>query len=170
MGDNYCELVQTAHKNVKQEREAKHSINHRRFHFICIGDHVSLCAMCSHNEAAIRWNRSMEDIYWRNFILSYTCTPPPTSSGDDVSSEVTNCMHVCTIHRCYDDYHMQDPELSSDNKCWYNNEQLPFDDNLYSGVSSIGIELQHGTKCNFKLNYRADGKNYKKTAECTGEG
>ena len=109
----------------------------------------------------------MENINWRNFILSYTCTPPPTSSGDDVSSEVSVCMHAWTMHRCYDDdYHMQ--ELS--NTCWSDNERFPFDDNVYSGVSSIGIELQHGTKCNFKLDYRADGKFYRKTAGCTGEG
>ena len=103
-------------------------------------------------------------------MLLYECTPPPTSN----SSEVTNCMHACTIRwltqMLYDDdYHMQ--KLSSDdNICWQNNDRFPFDNNIYSGVSSIGIELQHGTNCTFTLLYRGDDKYYKKTAGCTGEG
>ena len=73
------------------------------------------------------------------------------------------------LHRCYDDdYHMQ--KLSGDdNICWENNGRFPFNNNIYSGVSSIGIELPHGTKCNFTLIYRANKKNYQKTAVCTGE-
>lgn len=56
------------------------------------------------------------------------------------------------------------------NICWSQNEEHPYENSLYSDVSSIGIHLEHGTKCDFTLEYRAEGKNYRITDGCTGEG
>ena len=37
--------------------------------------HVSLCAMCSDSQAAVRWNMSEQsNIVWRSVGLKYQCT------------------------------------------------------------------------------------------------
>jgi hypothetical protein len=39
-----------------------------------LSQYVSLCAMCSHNEAAVRWNRTVGDhLEYYNFYIRYGC-------------------------------------------------------------------------------------------------
>jgi hypothetical protein len=100
------------------------------------GDVVSLCAMCSHNEAAVRWNRSMStNIQWKNFILKYECTTPQetesSSSGDSITPQTVLA--------------------SNGNGCWNLDPLTP---SKHSDVSSVGLELRNGTICNFSLEYR----------------
>ena len=43
--------------------------------------HVSLCAMCSDSQAAVRWNMSEQsNIVWRAVGLTYECTGNNTVS------------------------------------------------------------------------------------------
>ena len=49
--------------------------------------YVSLCAVCSHNEAAVRWNRTVGDhLKYYNFYIRYECYD---TEGNVVKSDVS---------------------------------------------------------------------------------
>ena len=66
---------------------------------------MSLCAMCSHNEAAVRWNRTSSDdniIDWPYIHLTYDCTidlENSISSSDDVCILMYLARIMC--HDCF---------------------------------------------------------------------
>ena len=60
-----------------------------------ITQYVSLCAMCSHNEGAVRWSRFVDKglLYYRNFYIRYYCTD--VSGEQVIPEEVINVTFLC---------------------------------------------------------------------------